>query len=288
MCGCRCPPSRGAAARRRHGRFCQQHPGLTVEMSLDNRFVNLVEEGFDLVIRTGYLDDSSLIARHILDSQWVICAAPPTCVASGRRASRRDLLTHNCLRYAYQSTGPRVAFKGKMATTWCRCRGASPLTTPGPCAKAALGARHRLRAALSGLSRPDERRSGGLVSGPGGQEARIYAVYPLHPPAAAQDKVAYRAYPPALPRHRPLLRVSRLAATPGVRWQAASRLAERNARDWRLKSSGCSTLQTWPHFSMISSRLKGPGPPARAPGRGTCDPPPHHVEGGMGRARSRK
>ena len=44
--------------------FCQQHPGLTVEMSLDNRFVNLVEEGFDLVIRTGYLDDSSLIARH--------------------------------------------------------------------------------------------------------------------------------------------------------------------------------------------------------------------------------
>ena len=49
---------------------------LTVDMSLDNRFVDLVEDGFDLVIRTGYLEDSSLIARHILDSQWVVCASP--------------------------------------------------------------------------------------------------------------------------------------------------------------------------------------------------------------------
>ena len=74
-------------------------------MSLDNRFVNLVEEGFDLVIRTGYLDDSSLIARHILDSQWVICAAPAYVRRFGAPREPSDLLTHNCLRYAYQSTG---------------------------------------------------------------------------------------------------------------------------------------------------------------------------------------
>uniref|UniRef100_UPI001E2F93FB LysR family transcriptional regulator n=1 Tax=Vibrio parahaemolyticus TaxID=670 RepID=UPI001E2F93FB len=54
--------------------FCNLHPGLTVDMSLDNRFVDLVADSYDLVIRTGYLEDSSLIARHILDSQWVVCA----------------------------------------------------------------------------------------------------------------------------------------------------------------------------------------------------------------------
>ncbi|MCW8329733.1 LysR family transcriptional regulator [Photobacterium sp. SDRW27] len=85
--------------------FCMLHPGMTVDMSLDNRFVDLVEDGYDLVIRTGYLEDSSLIARHILDSQWVICAAPSYISRVGRPMEPEDLVNHNCLKYAYQTTG---------------------------------------------------------------------------------------------------------------------------------------------------------------------------------------
>ncbi|UTT86601.1 LysR family transcriptional regulator [Vibrio pelagius] len=85
--------------------FCNMHPGLTVDMSLDNRFVDLVNDGFDLVIRTGYLEDSSLIARHILDSQWVVCASPSYIARNGKPLIPTDLIKHNCLQYAYQTTG---------------------------------------------------------------------------------------------------------------------------------------------------------------------------------------
>ncbi|MFW7526029.1 LysR family transcriptional regulator [Vibrio ostreicida] len=85
--------------------FCNLHSGLSVDMSLDNRFVDLVNDGYDLVIRTGYLEDSSLIARHILDSQWVVCASPSYIARKGKPPIPKALVSHNCLQYAYQSTG---------------------------------------------------------------------------------------------------------------------------------------------------------------------------------------
>ena len=87
--------------------FCTLHPGLSVDMSLDNRFVNLVEEGFDLVIRTGYLEDSSLIARHFLDSHWVVCTSPDYIRRKGRPKAPEDLSFHNCLLYSYHTSGAR-------------------------------------------------------------------------------------------------------------------------------------------------------------------------------------
>ncbi len=85
--------------------FCHLHPGLTVDMSLDNRFVDLVADGYDLVIRTGHLEDSSLIARHIIDSQWVVCASPSYIAKNGKPAEPSELTCHNCFQYAYQTTG---------------------------------------------------------------------------------------------------------------------------------------------------------------------------------------
>lgn len=85
--------------------FCQLHPGLTVDMSLNNQFVDLIEGGYDLVIRTGYLEDSSLIARHFLDSQWVVCASPAYIKQWGRPDTPVDLQSHNCLQYVYHTSG---------------------------------------------------------------------------------------------------------------------------------------------------------------------------------------
>lgn len=86
--------------------FCKQHPGMTVDMSLDNHFVDLLSDNIDLVIRTGYLEDSSLIARHIFNSRWVICASPDYLEQSGTPESPKSLQHHNCLGYNQQSTGP--------------------------------------------------------------------------------------------------------------------------------------------------------------------------------------
>lgn len=85
--------------------FCAQHPELKVEMRLENRFVDLVNEGIDLAIRTGTMPDSSLIARHILDSRWVIVCSPAYLEQHPQPQTTADLLAHNCLTYTYQESG---------------------------------------------------------------------------------------------------------------------------------------------------------------------------------------
>ncbi|MNG60598.1 HTH-type transcriptional regulator DmlR [compost metagenome] len=85
--------------------FCALHPNLKVEMRLENRFADLVNEGIDLAIRTGTLPDSSLIARPILNSRWVIVCSPNYLQQYSEPQSAGDLLEHNCLTYTYQESG---------------------------------------------------------------------------------------------------------------------------------------------------------------------------------------
>ncbi|SHO59271.1 LysR family transcriptional regulator [Vibrio quintilis] len=119
--------------------FCDQHPGLTVDMSLDNRFVDLVEGGYDLVIRTGYLADSSLIARHILDSQWVVCCSPSYLARHGQPQRPEDLLQRNCLQYAYQTTGASEwEFKGAQGNYIVRVSGSFSTDNPTALRRVAL------------------------------------------------------------------------------------------------------------------------------------------------------
>jgi DNA-binding transcriptional LysR family regulator len=56
--------------------FTTAHPGLKFEMSLDNRRVDLVAEGYDLAVRIGHLPSSTLVARRIGTYRFVCCAAP--------------------------------------------------------------------------------------------------------------------------------------------------------------------------------------------------------------------
>ncbi|MGY3571279.1 LysR family transcriptional regulator [Vibrio sp. SCSIO 43135] len=120
--------------------FCDMHPGLSVDMSLDNKFVDLVDGGFDLVIRTGYLEDSSLIARHILDSQWVVCASPSYIAKHGKPIEPQNLVNHNCLQYAYQTTGASEwEFKGSQGNYIVRVSGSFSTDNATALRKAALG-----------------------------------------------------------------------------------------------------------------------------------------------------
>ncbi|WP_017446494.1 LysR family transcriptional regulator [Gayadomonas joobiniege] len=119
--------------------FCQLHQGLTVDMSLDNRFVDLIEEGYDLVIRTGHLTDSSLIARHIIDSQWVVCASTSYLQNHPSPKTPKDLLQHNCLKYAYQSSGANEwAFKDGQHTYSIRVNGSFSTNNAAALRKAVL------------------------------------------------------------------------------------------------------------------------------------------------------
>ena len=91
-------------------------PELTVDLTLNDRLVDLVEEGYDLAIRIGRLPDSSLIARRLAPSRAVLCAAPAYLEAQGAPAQPHDLKQHAGLLYSYQADGATWRLTGRKGT----------------------------------------------------------------------------------------------------------------------------------------------------------------------------
>lgn len=85
--------------------FCQLHPNLTIDMRLENEFIDLIKEGQDLAIRTGVLTDSSLIAKPLIKSNWIVCCAPSYLQNNEKPETPHSLINHNCLAYTYQTKG---------------------------------------------------------------------------------------------------------------------------------------------------------------------------------------
>lgn len=79
-------------------RFVQRHPGLRCTTLLLDRVVNLLEEGLDLGIRIGRLDDSSLVAQSIGHIRRVVVATPAYLRRHGTPRHPRELQRHNCIR----------------------------------------------------------------------------------------------------------------------------------------------------------------------------------------------
>jgi DNA-binding transcriptional LysR family regulator len=77
--------------------FLARHPDVTVDMSLTDRFVDLVEEGFDVAVRIGRLRDSSLVARRLAPSRLVVCGSPGYLARRGVPRVPADLAGHECL-----------------------------------------------------------------------------------------------------------------------------------------------------------------------------------------------
>lgn len=93
--------------------FLDRCPNVRLDLSLNDRFVDLIAEGYDVVVRIGWLPDSSLIARKLAPSRHVVCAAPAYLDAHGTPKVPTDLADHNCLTYSnldrpelWRFTGP--------------------------------------------------------------------------------------------------------------------------------------------------------------------------------------
>jgi DNA-binding transcriptional LysR family regulator len=80
--------------------FLERYPGVTVELNMDDRQVDIVEEGYDLAIRIGQLQDSNLVARKITPCRQVMCASPAYLAKHGSPERPEDLLEHNCILYS--------------------------------------------------------------------------------------------------------------------------------------------------------------------------------------------
>jgi DNA-binding transcriptional LysR family regulator len=84
--------------------FSKRHPDLTIDLGLNDRQVDLIEEGWDLVVRIGSLADSSMVARRISSCRTVVCAAPAYLGRQGTPKTIADLAHHDCLGYTLSTT----------------------------------------------------------------------------------------------------------------------------------------------------------------------------------------
>lgn len=81
-------------------RYMQEHPRLQVDLSFDDRYVNLVEQGVDLAVRMGRLADSSLGALYLGRNPWMLAGAPAYLRAQGTPTAPEQLAQHACLVYS--------------------------------------------------------------------------------------------------------------------------------------------------------------------------------------------
>nr|WP_207620543.1 LysR family transcriptional regulator [Oharaeibacter diazotrophicus] len=77
--------------------FAAAYPAIKLDLRLDDRFVDLVDEGFDVAVRVTEMDDSSLIARKLSDYRFVVAVRPDVADASGRPAHPDELSDLPCI-----------------------------------------------------------------------------------------------------------------------------------------------------------------------------------------------
>ena len=107
------PVSFGIHALARHlPDYLAAYPEVSVDMSLSNRYVDLIDEGFDVVFRVGELSDSGLIARALAPYRLRLCAAPSYLANHPPISHPRDLGQHECLGFSYTELRTRWTFVG--------------------------------------------------------------------------------------------------------------------------------------------------------------------------------
>ena len=77
--------------------FLEQHPDLQITVTMTDRRVDLIEAGIDAAVRTGDLEESTLVARRVYEARYVACASPAFIARYGEPESPRDLTRFRCL-----------------------------------------------------------------------------------------------------------------------------------------------------------------------------------------------
>ena len=171
------------------GPFLHRYPGITVNMLLDNRYVELVAEGFDLAVRIGELEDSALRARRLAQTQKTLIASPAYLERHGHPMRVDDLNDHRLLHYANAAAGN--VWRIVSATGEKRqIRSAGWLTVND--------GQSLLNAAINGLGIAflpsflygDAMRAGKLVPAIPGLAPEVHGIYAVYPPGRyTQPKV---------------------------------------------------------------------------------------------------
>jgi DNA-binding transcriptional LysR family regulator len=164
--------------------FMADHPDVAVDLVLDDRLIDLVEQRTDLAIRISKLRESSLVARRLATTELHVVGAPAYLRQRGTPARPEDLLRHECLRYAvlrpeqeWRLYGPNGRIQVPVVGRFTTSTGASLRAA----ALAGLGL-----AVLPRFMIHDELRSGALIAVLGEFAPRPLGIYAIQPARRAQ------------------------------------------------------------------------------------------------------
>ena len=94
--------------------FLERHPEIDLDLHLTDNYSDIIREGFDLSIRIGELEDSSLVARKLAADRRVICASPDYLATHGTPETLKDLEFHNCLSAGAQDVWRLLGPEGQL------------------------------------------------------------------------------------------------------------------------------------------------------------------------------
>ncbi|PKF48906.1 LysR family transcriptional regulator [Enterovibrio nigricans] len=97
-------------------KFFAHYPNISIEIMASDRHVDLIGEGIDLAIRAKQLEDSALIARHLMDNELKLYASPDYIQRMGKPIKPSDLNTHACLLYSRFSEQQRWVLQDNNGT----------------------------------------------------------------------------------------------------------------------------------------------------------------------------
>lgn len=121
------------------GPFLERYSRISLEVDLNDRVVDLVEEGYDLAIRIMDLPSSQLVSRKLASTRLVLCASPDYLKVHGKPATPEELKNHRVISYSYLTTGDEWELIGPDGTlTRVRLRSRLHTNSGDTCRAAAL------------------------------------------------------------------------------------------------------------------------------------------------------
>jgi LysR family transcriptional activator of dmlA len=119
--------------------FLARYPEVNIEMVLNDRVVDLAEEGFDLAIRLTATPQPNLVARRLITTNRVICAAPDYWARHGKPRTPVELSRHNCILYASVPLQNEWVFNGPSGEERVQVRGNFWVNGPEALREVAVG-----------------------------------------------------------------------------------------------------------------------------------------------------
>lgn len=166
--------------------FLDRHPGVALDITLSDRIVDIIDEGFDMAIRIARLSDSTLVHRKLTTTNLQVCASPDYLEKHGTPLHPHELAQHQVISYSYNVSKDDWQFGGPEGPVTVKVNSRMHVNNGDSCVAAALGGVGITRQPTFMIDQ--YLRSGQLVpiltdySSP---ELGIYAVYPsrAHLPA---------------------------------------------------------------------------------------------------------